>query len=87
MRYFTAKTKYILACITMSPVKADGSRDIIEIEEIAKSDSMGVLYYLSHNLYKDKDNRHTARANDTLILYNVITVAEAKNWKSQAVNK
>lgn len=87
MRYITAKTKYILVCITLSPKKADGNRDTIEVQEIAKADNRGVLEYLNNSLYheRDKDNRRTATAKDFILMYNVITVQEAKKYKEARV--
>lgn len=73
MNYFASTTKYILVKVEMSPTKTDGSRDILNIEEIAKSHNKGALEYLRYYLYGTATNEK--------VMYKVITVSEAKKFK------
>lgn len=81
MNYFKSITKYILVRIELSPTLEDGSRKTLSVQEIAKSDTRGILTYLISTLYKDMDNRNTAKSTDIMVLYNVISVQEAKQYR------
>lgn len=79
MYYFKMKTtKWIVALMTFSPIKADGSRDITCIQEIGKFDDAG-----NAMIFRDKCNEMMDRLNtgDT-IRHMVISTREAKQWEA-----
>lgn len=82
MNYFKMRAKYVVCMVIFAPKKADGSRDISSIHEIAKCNTEGDAALLREAGAKKWEHVSEVGYYTTLV---VMTTDEAKQFKEAAI--